>query len=132
MNIIIKNIKTKSQIIFSLALQKIRELKQNSTKTEELDKYYSYIRSLPSLIVFNGLIPTLLFYKSKREKVYEHLCFVLENIFEYYKQFKRNNPNKDLLDYLATLDTNILRLLTNDIFLISLYLKRVAESELKN
>ncbi|MGC8734038.1 MAG: type III-B CRISPR module-associated protein Cmr5 [bacterium] len=123
----IKNFKTKSQLIFFKALEKIKSLSDNERK-----EYYSYVRSLPSLIIFNGLINTLLYYKSKREKVYEHLSLIFEDIFQNYKKFKNNNSNKDLIDYISTLDFNSLRLVTNDIFLISLYLKRVAESELKN
>ncbi|MGC8815476.1 MAG: type III-B CRISPR module-associated protein Cmr5 [bacterium] len=123
----IKNFKTKSQLIFFKALEKIKSLSDNERK-----EYYSYVRSLPSLIVFNGLINTLLYYKSKREKVYEHISLIFEDIFQNYKKFKNNNSNKDLIDYISTLDFNSLRLVTNDIFLISLYLKRVAESELKN
>ncbi len=124
---VIKNFKTKSQIIFLKALEKIKSLKENEKKD-----YYSYIRSLPSLIVFNGLINTLLFYKSKRGQVYKHVCEIFEDIFQDYKKFKNSNSNKDLIDYISTLDFNTLRLITNDIFLIVLYLKRVAESELKN
>lgn len=124
----IKNFKTKSQIIFIKALEKIEKIKK--INENEKNNYYSYVRSLPSLIIFNGLINTLLFYKSKREKVYEDVCSIYESIFQDYEKYKKNNPNKDLIDYISTLDYSMLRLVTNDIFLIALYLKRVAESEL--
>ncbi|MEM3394017.1 MAG: type III-B CRISPR module-associated protein Cmr5 [Candidatus Methanomethylicia archaeon] len=82
----------------------------------------------------------ILFYKSKRETVYNSIIYILTEIFKPYKDFSQNNKynksqsendNDLLLDYISGLDSNMLRLLTNEVLLISLYLKRVVEALLK-
>jgi len=95
--------------------------------------YSSHAKRLPQLIVSNGLIPTLAFYKSKgedRRQIY--------NDIELWLKFGANNGNgiisnkgEDLLKYLLEIDSSQLRLATMEALEFSNWLKRICEIELK-
>ncbi len=98
-------------------------------------EYSSHSKQLPSLIISNGLIPTLAFYKSKggdRGQIFQDVSEILEKIdFKPYTNWKSNSPNKDLLEFLLETDPQTLRLTTSEVLNVATWLKRMAEIELK-
>lgn len=110
------------------------KIKKNEERKINYKKdYSSHAIRLPQLIVSNGLIPTLAFYKSKgkdRRQIY--------NDIELWLKFGANNgngiisdKNKDLLEYLLEIDSSQLRLITMEALEFASWLKRMAEIELK-
>jgi len=88
--------------------------------------YATHAKKLPQLIVSNGLVPTLAFYKSKgkeRMQIYLDLELWLK-----YKNFIQGNH---LLEYFLTSDANWLRVITVESLAFAEWLKRMAEVELK-
>jgi CRISPR-associated protein Cmr5 len=90
------------------------------------------------MIISNGLIPTLAFYKSKgkdRGQIYSDICEMLEVLeFKLYKDFKDKNKDKNkgnlLLEFLVESDSNTLRLATMEALALANWLKRIVEIEL--
>ncbi|MEO0224184.1 MAG: type III-B CRISPR module-associated protein Cmr5 [candidate division WOR-3 bacterium] len=127
-------IKTKHQQIAELSLECVRRIKKTNNK-DYIKDYSSYIKRLPSTIVNNGLIPALAFYKSKgkdRGQIFQDISEILGKLnFKPYLDWKNNNPNKDLLDFLLETDPQTLRLTTSEVLNIATWLKRMAEVELK-
>ena len=138
-----KSGKNKEQIEEEInkAIEKLKEkaekegIKSVGIKTQinYASDYSSHAKRLPQLIVSNGLIPTLAFYKSKgkdRRQIY--------NDIELWLKFGANNGNgiiadkdKDLLEYLLEIDSSQLRLATMEALEFTSWLKRMAEIELK-
>jgi len=110
------------------------KIKKNKERKIDYKKdYSSHAKRLPQLIVSNGLIPTLAFYKSKgkdRRQIY--------NDIELWLKFGANNGSgiisdkeKDLLEYLLEVDSSQLRLVTMEALEFANWLKRICEIELK-
>ncbi|MEO0151712.1 MAG: type III-B CRISPR module-associated protein Cmr5 [candidate division WOR-3 bacterium] len=99
------------------------------------DDYSSHAKRLPPMIVSNGLIPTLAFYKSKgkdRGQIYQDISEILEALeFKPYCEWKSKNQNKGLLEFLLDIDANTLRLVTMEVLSIANWLKRIVEVELE-
>ncbi|MGB9823756.1 MAG: type III-B CRISPR module-associated protein Cmr5 [Candidatus Hydrothermia bacterium] len=127
-------IKTKNQQVAELCLECVRRIKESNDE-KFVKNYSSHVKRIPSIIVNNGLIPALAFYKSKgedRKQIFQDISEILEKLnFKPYLDWKNNNPNKDLLDFLLEADPQKLRLITNEILNIAAWLKRMAEIELK-
>ena len=110
------SIKTKSQKMAGYVLEKIEGL-QKSNYTEKVSSY----------IVTNGLLPTLAFLKSKKEKD------VYECIEEWLKRniMDNNSSNTDIISYLANNDAAMLRLATIEALELSNWMKRLVKKEEK-
>lgn len=84
-------IKIKHKQVAELCLECVRRIKESN-----------HVKRLPSMIVNNGLIPTLVFYKSEgkdRGQIFQYISEILEKLgFKPYLDWKNNNPNKDLLE----------------------------------
>ncbi|MCM8809921.1 MAG: type III-B CRISPR module-associated protein Cmr5 [Candidatus Omnitrophica bacterium] len=96
--------------------------------------YSSHAKGLPQMIISNGLISTLAFYKAKekdRGQIYQDISEILEALnFKPYCEEKKKNSNLGLLDFLLNTDVHILRLATNEVISIANWLKRMTEVEL--
>jgi len=104
-------------------LERVREIKEK--KEEVKSKYKTYARRLPALIINNGLIPTLAFYKSKEyaKTVYEHL-----NRWLCEKEFIK----KDTFEEILEMDTKEIMLITAEALEFAKWLKRIVEIELED
>ena len=120
-----KNFKENKSFPSQLLEEAYRQISVSFKKDLKKD-YASHAKKLPQLIVSNGLVPTLAFYKSKgkeRMQIYLDLELWLK-----YKNFIQGNH---LLEYLLTSDANWLRIITSEALAFSQWLKRMAEVELK-
>ncbi len=115
------------------------EVKQKSNLSDNyLSDYSSHAKRFPQMIISNGLIPTLAFYKSKgkaKGQIYSDICEILEVLeFKLYKDFKDKNKDKNkgnvLLEFLINSDSNTLRLATMEVLALANWLKRIVEFEL--
>jgi CRISPR-associated protein Cmr5 len=115
------------------------EIKQKSNLSDNyLSDYSSHAKRFPQMIISNGLIPTLAFYKSKSKakgQIYSDICEILEVIeFKLYKDFKDKNKDKNkgnvLLEFLINSDSNTLRLATMEVLALANWFKRIVEFEL--
>jgi len=102
-----------------------------------LSDYSSHAKRLSQMIISNGLIPTLAFYKSKGEdrgQIYTDICEIMEITgFKSYTEWKDEN-NKEgsfLLEFLLEADFQTLRLATVEVLAIANWLKRIVEVEIK-
>ena len=120
-----KNFKENKSFPSQLLEEAYRQISISFKKDLKKD-YASHAKKLPQLIVSNGLVPTLAFYKSKgkeRMQIYLDLELWLK-----YKNFIQGNH---LLEYLLTSDANWLRVITVESLAFSQWLKRMAEVELR-
>jgi CRISPR-associated protein Cmr5 len=110
------SMKTIEQERAKFCIEQVKDKKQDK-------KYQSAAKSLPAFIVSNGLIPTLAFYKSKKEKepVYNAINEWLKN---------RGFVKKDALEELVESDFQTLRLATIEALAIANWLKRIVEVEI--
>jgi len=87
------------------------------------------------MIISNGLIPTLAFYKSKEEdrgQIYTDICEILEVTgFKPYLDWENNKEGSLLLEFLLETDFPTLRIATIEVFAIANWLKRIVEAEIK-
>jgi len=97
--------------------------------------YSSHAKRLSQMIISNGLIPALAFYKSKgkdRGQIYQDISEILEVIeFKPFLDWRSKNQNKGLLEFLLDTDAQILRLTTTEVLPIANWLKRIVEIEIK-
>ena len=102
-----------------------------------LSDYSSHAKRLSQMIISNGLIPTLAFYKSKGEdrgQIYTDICEIMEITgFKSYTNWKNNNKKEGsfLLEFLMEADFQTLRLVTAEVLAIANWLKRIVEVEIK-
>jgi CRISPR-associated protein Cmr5 len=108
------------------------------SKYDYASDYSSHAKRLSQMIVSNGLIPTLAFYKSKgddRGQIYTDICEILEVTgFKPYLDWKNKNNNKEgslLLEFLLETDFQTLRLATMEVLAIANWLKRIVEVEIE-
>jgi CRISPR-associated protein Cmr5 len=98
--------------------------------------YSSHAKRLSQMIISNGLIPTLAFYKSKgddRGQIYTDICEILEVTgFKPYLDWKNNKEGSLLLEFLLLeADFQTLRLATMEVLAIANWLKRIVEVEIE-
>jgi CRISPR-associated protein Cmr5 len=100
-----------------------------------LSDYSSHAKRLSQMIISNGLIPTLAFYKSKgddRGQIYTDICEILEVTgFKPYLDWKNNKEGNLLLEFLLETNFQTLRLATIEVLAIANWLKRIVEVEVK-
>jgi len=101
-----------------------------------LSDYSSHAKRLPQMIISNGLIPTLAFYKSKgkdRGQIYTDICEIMEITgFKSYTNRKNNKKEGSfLLEFLLEADFQTLRLATIEVLAIANWLKRIVEVEIE-
>jgi len=105
------------------------------SKYDYLSDYSSHAKRLSQMIISNGLIPTLAFYKSKGEdrgQIYTDICEILEVTgFKPYLDWKNNKEGSLLLEFLLETDFQTLRLATIEVLAIANWLKRIVEAEIK-
>lgn len=111
--------KTVEQERAKFCIDRVKEIKV------EKKKFKTNARHLPELIVLNGLIPILAFYKAKDEKkpVYELLNRWLKD-----KKYITN----DALEELVNADVSKLRLVTMEALSLANWLKRIVEVVIKD
>lgn len=80
----------------------INESKEKNDKKKDdkvdLDKFKGYIRKIPTLIVSNGLLKTLLYIKSREGKEYEK---IYESIEIWYDENFTDSNDKDIIEVLV-------------------------------
>ena len=92
----------------------------------------SYLVKLPTLIMNNGLIMTLAFIRSKKEKAYEYIYSdILKGwLKEYSVPLWGGYDGQDLLEFALNLSPEELLYLTQELMRLAEWLKRMAEAEL--
>ncbi|WP_448583563.1 type III-B CRISPR module-associated protein Cmr5 [Thermocrinis sp.] len=123
--------KAKVQEMALFAYQLVSEVKNESYKT----KYLSYVRKLPSMIVYNGLLGTVVFAKKKASKDSQEAQAwgkVLKHIESFLKEFYSYKDKKDILEYLSELSVQEYRLTTKLVLDFSIWLKNIAEGEIRD
>lgn len=96
-------------------------------KGGDKQKFKRNAMRLPQLIVNNGLVPTLAFYKSKKEAV-----DVFTALNEWLNSKFKFGNSKDALDYCLKADFQKLRLATVEALALAEWLKRIVEAEIKD
>jgi CRISPR-associated protein Cmr5 len=114
--------KTIEQEMASFCIKKVKEVKETNDKSK-IEKFGTNAKRLPSLIISNGLIPTLAFYKKEEKKP------VYDAINEWLKE--KNYIKNDALEELANSDSQTLLLATIEVLAIANWLKRIVEVEIK-
>jgi CRISPR type III-B/RAMP module-associated protein Cmr5 len=102
--------KTLEQEIAKFAYEKVKNSSENDKRN---------FKKLPALIITNGLIPTLAYYKEER------------NIYEAISDWLKNKKliEGDALNYLLNSHSETLRRATLEVLKLSEYLKRFSEIE---
>jgi len=98
-------------------------------------KYLAYAKKLPSMIIYNGLLTTVAFAKTKARKASTE-GKAWEKLLEHLKEFLRregiNKDNEDLIEFLSKLEVQEYRFITKKVLDFSLWLKRIAEGEIED
>ncbi len=113
--------KTIEQEMASFCIKKVKEVKETNDKSK-IEKFETNAKRLSSLIISNGLIPTLAFYKKEEKKP------VYDVINEWLKE--KNYIKNDALEELVNSDSEYLRLATIEVLAIANWLKRIVEVKL--
>ena len=98
-------------------------------------KYLAYAKKLPSMIIYNGLLTTVAFAKTKAKKAsIEGKAWkkLLEHIEEFLRNEGINLGGKDLIKFLSELEVQEYRFITKRVLDFSLWLKRIAEGEIED
>ena len=112
--------KTSEQERASFCIEEVEKVKSQLADKDKLDKFKRNAMRLSQLIVSNGLVPTLAFYKKKeREPVYKVLNRWLVEIKKYV--------SNDALEELVNADVSKLRLVTMESLALAAWLKRIVE-----
>jgi CRISPR-associated protein Cmr5 len=98
--------------------QEVAKFAYDKVKNSDEDEKKEFIK-LPNLIMTNGLIPTLTYYKEKEN--------VFNTIVEWLK--KKGLIKQDDLNELLNADSQTLRKATLEVLKLSNYLKRFSEME---
>jgi len=123
--------KSKVQKLAKLAYECVGGVKNEDFAS----KYLAYAKKLPSMIIYNGLLTTVAFAKTKAKKAsIEGKAW--EKLLEHLKEFLRregiNQDNKDLIEFLSELEVQEYRYITKRVLDFSLWLKRIAEGEIED
>jgi CRISPR-associated protein Cmr5 len=115
--------KTIEQERANFCIKKVKEVKESGDE-KKIEKFETNAKRLPSLVVSNGLIPTLAFYKSREER---------KTVYNVVNQWlkERKIVKNDALDELVNTDFQTLRLATIEVLAIANWLKRIVEVEIK-
>jgi len=115
--------KTLEQERAYFCIEEVRKIKKTNNK-DKIEKFETGAKRLPSFVVSNGLIPTLAFYKSKKER---------EDVYKVVNEWliKRKIIQNDALDDLVKADFQTLRLATMEVLAIANWLKRIVEVEIE-
>jgi CRISPR-associated protein Cmr5 len=123
--------RSKVQELAQLAYECVKEVKGKDFAS----KYLSYARKLPSMIIYNGLLTTVAFAKTKAKKASTE-GKAWEKLLEHLKEFLRregiNQDNKDLIEFLSEREVQEYRFITKRVLDFSLWLKRIAEGEIED
>jgi CRISPR-associated protein Cmr5 len=121
---------------------KVQELAQlayecvGGVKNEDFaSKYLAYAKKLPSMIIYNGLLTTVAFAKTKAKKAsIEGKAWkkLLEHIEEFLRNEGINLDGKDLIKFLSEREVQEYRFITKRVLDFSLWLKRIAEGEIED
>jgi len=135
--------RSKVQELAQLAYECVKEVKGKANEIDKMNKkgkefaskYLSYARKLPSMIIYNGLLTTVAFAKTKAKKAsIEGLAW--EKLLEHLKEFLRregiNRDNEDLIEFLSKREVQEYRFITKRVLDFSLWLKRIAEGEIED
>jgi CRISPR-associated protein Cmr5 len=98
-------------------------------------KYLAYAKKLPSMIIYNGLLTTVAFAKTKAKKAsIEGKAWkkLLEHIEEFLRNEGINLDGKDLIKFLSEREVQEYRFITKRVLDFSLWLKRIAEGEIED
>jgi len=115
--------KTTEQERASFCIEEVKKVK-SQLEEKDKDKFERNAMRFSQLIVSNGLIPTLAFYKKgEREPVYKVLNRWLVEIKKYV--------SNDALEELVNADVSKLRLVTMEALALANWLKRIVEVEIK-
>ena len=117
-------IKTIEQARASFCLKKVKDFLSNNPTNEKKDKFKRNGMRLAQMVVSNGLLSTLAFYKAKDERIY-----IYEIVNEWLKKSKY--IKNDALEELIEGDVNKLRLATIEALAIAEWLKRIIEVEVE-
>jgi len=139
--------RSKVQKLAQLAYECVKEVKGK----EFASKYLAYARKLPSMIIYNGLLTTVAFAKTKSRKAYakaevkegkkdkkekniEVLAWkiLLEHLEKFLNEEGIKQDNKDLIQFLSELEVQEYRFINKRVLEFSQWLKRVAEGEIED
>lgn len=111
--------KTINQKRSEFALREVENVKKNNS---DLKKYKSLVRKLPSLIITNGLLPTIAFLNSKSE--YKQ---VYDSVEKWLTKERKIFAGNNLLQELSVAEVSKLRLATMEVLALADWLKRAVE-----
>ena len=118
-------LRNKSQEMARFALKAINQFRENLTEFKQYaTEFKQYAKRLPSMILRNGLILTLAFYKSKcgtRQRIYKILC----------EWFKGKTGKDDLLEGLLNKDALTYRQVSKEALALATWLQRIADAEIE-
>ena len=117
-------IKTIEQKRAYFCLKKIDDFLKNHPDKEDRKKFKTNSMRLAQFIVSNGLIPTLAFYKAKKER--KEIYNILNDWF-----IQNNLVSQNTLEELINSDANILRLATVEALSLANWRKRIVEVKIE-
>jgi CRISPR-associated protein Cmr5 len=151
--------RSKVQELAQLAYECVKQVKDKANEMDKMNKkgkefaskYLSYARKLPSMIIYNGLLTTVAFAKTKARKAYakaevkegekdkkekniEALAWkmLLGHLEKFLNEEGINQDNKDLIEFLSEREVQEYRFITKRVLDFSLWLKRIAEGEIED
>jgi CRISPR-associated protein Cmr5 len=151
--------RSKVQELAQLAYECVKQVKDKANEIDKMNKkgkdfaskYLSYARKLPSMIIYNGLLTTVAFAKTKARKAYakaevkegekdkkekniEALAWkmLLGHLEKFLNEEGINQDNKDLIEFLSEREVQEYRFITKRVLDFSLWLKRIAEGEIED
>jgi CRISPR-associated protein, Cmr5 family len=128
--------RSKVQELAQLAYECVKEVKDEAKKMDKKGKdfasrYLAYARKLPSMIIYNGLLTTIAFAKTKAKKEYAW-GKLLEHLEKFLRKEGIKQDNKDLIEFLSEREVQEYRFITKRVLDFSLWLKRIAEGEIED
>ena len=124
--------KSQKQEIAEFCWNKIESIKGKPFSS----KFKGYIKNCGPLILNNGLIETLIFYKGKKERAYQELYNILNEFWIRYISIGKNLVNSTNQDLFYTLihkcsTTQVLEI-SERILSMTHFLKRIASAEIED
>lgn len=108
------------------AYEMVKEIVEKKSETEKKE-YKSYVRKIPSMILTNGVGPTIAFIFSK-SGTYGDIYEQIENYLKSDVPLKFNlNKNEKLIDRITRLNSTEYKLLTEEVLELFSWLKKFAE-----
>ena len=104
------------------------------SKKERKKEYKAYVRKIPTLIKTNGLGETFAFVKAKKVKKAEEIdkpnCayyLIYDQTSQWLKENGLLSTNKDLVEWIVSLDSPTYRSVTNEVLSLFKWLSRFSE-----